>query len=760
MIARDLQLTFGRAVHDARSRRHEFVGLEHVLRAMLDDSFAVEILNACGADLEKLREELEAFLDGLDKVPEGVDADVDQTVALTRVLQRAAIHVQSSGKKEIDAGDILAAMYREPESQAAYLLKQEGITRLDILDYISHGVKKDVFETAEGFPDDEDEFGGGRGAAADPLAAFTTNLVELAAVGKLDPLIGRADEIQRCMHVLCRRRKNNPVFVGEVGVGKTAMAEGLAQKIEKGEVPELLQDAEIYALDLGALIAGTKFRGEFEARLKAVIQSVRDKPNGILFIDEIHTIIGAGQVSGGTLDASGILKPALATGEMRCMGSTTFEEFKRVFEKDRALARRFQRIEIKEPSVADTVKILHGLKKYYQEHHQVTYTGPALQAAADLAHRYINDRFLPDKAIDVIDEAGAAARLKPPGKRPKTIRPKDIERVVSSMAQVPARTVSTSDKEKLLTLTGDLRLVIYGQDQAIEGLVSAIKLSRAGLANPLRPVGCFLFSGPTGVGKTELARQLALLTGVELIRFDMSEYQEKHTVSRLIGAPPGYVGFDQGGLLTDSISKHPHSVLLLDEIEKAHPDLYNILLQVMDHATLTDNNGRKADFRNVVVIMTTNAGAFLMERGSIGFGGEAIDEDGKEVIEKTFPPEFRNRLDAWIRFNHLSPPVVEQVVDKLVAELEDQLYARRVSISLGDGARKWLAEHGYNRRFGARPMARLIDREIRRKLADEILFGQLQEGGTVVVDAKKGELTFSFELHKKPEKTKKPERVF
>jgi len=757
MIARDLQLTFGRAVHDARSRMHEFVGLEHVLRAMLDDPYAVEILKACGANLEKLREEIEKFLDGLDKVPE--DVDIDQTVALTRVLQRAAIHVQSSGKKEIDAGDILAAIFREPESQAVYLLKQEGITRLDILDYISHGVRKDAFETADGMPFEDDEFGAGREAAADPLEAFTANLVELAAAGKLDPLIGRDEEIQRCMHVLCRRRKNNPVFVGEVGVGKTAMAEGLAQKIENGQVPDLLQDAEIYALDLGALIAGTKFRGEFEARLKAVIQAVKEKPNGILFIDEIHSIIGAGQVSGGTLDASGILKPALATGEMRCMGSTTFEEFKRVFEKDRALARRFQRIEIKEPSVSDTVKILSGLKKYYQEHHQVTYTGPALQAAADLAHRYINDRFLPDKAIDVIDEAGAAARLKPPGKRPKTIRPKDIERVVSSMAQVPARTVSTSDKEKLLTLMDDLRLVIYGQDQAVEGLVSAIKLSRAGLSNPLRPVGCFLFSGPTGVGKTELARQLALLTGVELIRFDMSEYQEKHTVSRLIGAPPGYVGFDQGGLLTDSISKHPHSVLLLDEIEKAHPDLYNILLQVMDHATLTDNNGRKADFRNVVVIMTTNAGAFLMERGAIGFGGEAATEDGKEAIEKTFPPEFRNRLDAWIRFNHLSPPVVEQVVDKLVAELEDQLYARRVSVSLGDGARRWLAENGYNRRFGARPMARLIDREIRRKLADEILFGQLQEGGIVTVGAKDGELTFSFEPQKAPEKTKKTERV-
>jgi ATP-dependent Clp protease ATP-binding subunit ClpA len=759
MITKQLQLTFGRAVHDARTRRHEFVGLEHVLRAMLDDPYAIEILLACGVNLDTIKRELEVFLDGLDRVPEGVDADVDQTVALMRVLQRAAIHVQSSGKKEIDAGDILAAMFREPESQAVYLLKQEGVTRLDILDYISHGVKKDAFETVDGPLDEDDEPFAGRGARVDPLSAFTQNLVELAAAGKLDPLIGRADEIQRTMHVLCRRRKNNPVFVGEVGVGKTAMAEGLAQKINAGEVPDLLQDAEIFALDLGALIAGTKFRGEFEARLKAVIQAVREKPNGILFIDEIHTIIGAGQVSGGTLDASGILKPALATGEMRCMGSTTFEEFKRVFEKDRALARRFQRIEIKEPSVQDTVKILSGLKKYYQDHHQVTYTGPALQAAADLAHRYINDRFLPDKAIDVIDEAGAAARLRPPGRRPKTIRPKDVERVVSRMAQVPARTVSTSDREKLQTLMDDLRLVIYGQDQAIDGLVSAIKLSRAGLSNPLRPVGCFLFSGPTGVGKTELARQLARLTGVELIRFDMSEYQEKHTVSRLIGAPPGYVGFDQGGLLTDAITKHPHSVLLLDEIEKAHPDLYNILLQVMDHATLTDNNGRKADFRNVVVIMTTNAGAFLMERGSIGFGGEETSEDGKEVIEKTFPPEFRNRLDSWIRFNHLSPEVVEQVVDKLVAELEDQLYARRVSISLGASARSWLAANGYNRRFGARPMARLIDREIRRRLADEILFGKLQEGGMVAVDAQDDNLSFSFEPDKAPSKTKKPERV-
>jgi ATP-dependent Clp protease ATP-binding subunit ClpA len=760
MISSELQLTFARAVQDARERRHELVCLEHILLSMLDEPYAADILVNCGADLSELRKELETYLEGLEKIPDEREVEVEQTVALMRVLQRAAIHVQSSQKKEIDAGDVLAAMYREPESHAVYLLRKQGITRLDILDYISHGVSKNVFETRPAGDLDEDGEEGLEGRP-DPLVAFTTNLVESAKLGKLDPLIGRAAELKRTMHVLSRRRKNNPVFVGEAGVGKTAMAEGLALAIRDGNVPELLKDAEIFLLDLGALIAGTKYRGEFEQRLKAVIGAITEEPNRILFIDEIHTIIGAGQVSGGTLDASNILKPALATGELRCMGSTTYEEFKRVFEKDRALARRFQKIEIKEPTVAETVKILHGLKKYYEEHHGVSYTATALQAAADLAHKYISDRFLPDKAIDVIDEAGAAVRLQPAEKRQKTIRPKDIERVVSSMALIPARTVSTTDKEKLLGLSSDLRLVIYGQDEAIDGVVSAIKLSRAGLSNPLRPTGCFLFSGPTGVGKTELARQLARLMGVELIRFDMSEYMEKHTVSRLIGAPPGYVGFDQGGLLTDAITKNPYSVLLLDEIEKAHQDLYSILLQVMDHATLTDNNGRKADFRNVIIIMTTNAGAFQMERGGIGFGQGPSDADGKEVIERTFPPEFRNRLDGWIRFKHLEHAVIEQVVDKLVAELEDQLQSRRVSLSLTDRARTWLAKNGYNRRFGARPMGRLIDSEIRKFLADEILFGKLADGGTATVDEQDDKLSFTFESRKSrtDEKKKQPAPV-
>jgi ATP-dependent Clp protease ATP-binding subunit ClpA len=758
MISRELQLTFARAVQDARLRRHELVCVEHVLRAMLDDPFAADILQSCGADLDELRVELDEYLEELDQLPEGTEVEAEQTVALMRVLQRAAIHVQSSQKKEIDGGDILAAMYREPESHAVFLLKKQGITRLDILDYISHGVSKGLFEHAMPGEDEDEGLSAGR---ADPLEAFTTNLVDQARAGKLDPLIGRTAEIKRTLHVLSRRRKNNPIFVGEAGVGKTAMAEGLALAIAAGEVPDLLKDAEIYSLDLGALIAGTKYRGEFEQRLKAVIASMSELPNRILFIDEIHTIIGAGSVSGGTLDASNILKPALANGELRCMGSTAFEEFKRVFEKDRALARRFQKIEIREPTVNETVKILNGLKKHYEDHHGVSYSSSALLAAAELSYKYINDRFLPDKAIDVIDEAGAAVRLQPEERRQKSIRPKDIERVVASMAHIPSRTVSTSDKEKLLSLDPDLKLVIYGQDQAVASLVSAIKLSRAGLANPLRPTGSFLFSGPTGVGKTELARQLARLLGVELIRFDMSEYMEKHAVSRLIGAPPGYVGFDQGGLLTDAITKNPYSVLLMDEIEKAHPDLFSILLQVMDHASLTDNNGRKADFRNVVIIMTTNAGAFQMERGGIGFGQEAETADGKEVIERTFPPEFRNRLDGWIRFQHLTTNVIEQVVDKLVAELEDQLTSRRVNLTLTDRARSWLAKNGYNRRFGARPMGRLIDQEIRKSLADQILFGDLQDGGTVTVDEQDDKLTYSFEPRraKASEKDREPAKV-
>ncbi len=750
MISRQLQLTFSRAVADARQRRNEMVSLEHLLRAMLDDPRGMEILAACGANLEVLAKSLDEYLDNLEKLVAEEDFEVEQTVSLTRVLQRAAFHVQSSGREEIEAGDIIAAMFQEPESQAVYLLRKQGITRLDILEYISHGITKSewAIPSGDGEPVDAgtNEADGQR--AKDPLAAFCTNLIEEASKNNLDPLIGRAEELRRTMHVLCRRRKNNPVFVGEAGVGKTAMAEGLALAIYQGNVPEVLRASEIFALDLGAVLAGTKYRGEFEQRLKAVINAISSEPDRILFIDEIHTIIGAGSVSGGTLDASNLLKPALASGKMRCMGSTTYDDYKRVFEKDRALARRFQKIEIAEPSIPQAIDILTGLKKYYESFHGVKYSRPALRTAVELSHRHINDRFLPDKAIDVIDEAGAAVRLQPAARRRKNIRPKDIESIVARMARIPARTVSTDERDKLMTLEQDLKLVIYGQDPAVSAVVGAIKLSRAGLANPLRPVGNFLFSGPTGVGKTELARQLANLLGVELIRFDMSEYMEKHAVSRLIGAPPGYVGFEQGGLLTDAIIKNPHAVLLLDEIEKAHLDLQAILLQVMDHATLTDNNGRKADFRNVILIMTTNAGAFEVERGSIGFGERTGADGGKAAVERTFPPEFRNRLDSWVRFDHLAPATVELVADKLVAELEAQLTAKRVSLSLKSSARTWLATNGYNRKFGARPMARLIDREIRRPLAEEILFGRLRDGGAVVIDAQNDSLTFEIEQAK------------
>ncbi len=762
MISRDLEMVFNRAVEEARRRRHDTVCLEHVLFAMVKDPVARDLLLGCGADLALLEAGLEAFLKKMPGVPPEQPVELEQTPALTRVLRRAAIHVQSAGKKEIEAGDVLAAMYREPESHAVYLLKQQNIGRLDILEYISHGHAKDdeAKPTAVGGDDDDDE--SPRRKKAEPLESYTANLCARAAAGKIDPLIGREDELERAIHVLCRRRKNNPIFVGESGVGKTAMAEGLALAIHKGQVPDLLKNAEIYALDMGAIIAGTKFRGEFEARLKAVVAAIIAKPNAILFIDEIHTIVGAGAVSGGTLDASNLLKPALANGDLRCMGSATYKDFQSAFERDKALARRFQKIEIKEPSVEHTVRILMGLKAQYEAHHNVSYSDEALQLAAELASKYMTDRFLPDKAIDVVDEAGAAMRLKtfklsgesttsataaspePAAERP-VIGVKEIEQVIARIARVPIRTVTTSDKEKLKTLERDLKLVIYGQDKAIETITAAIKLSRAGLGASERPVGSFLFSGPTGVGKTELAKQLAKVMGIEFLRFDMSEYMEKHTVSRLIGAPPGYVGFEQGGLLTDAVIKHPHAVVLLDEIEKAHLDVYNILLQVMDHATLTDNNGRKADFRNVVLIMTTNAGAFDIAARSMGFGGDSRSHAGKEAIEKTFSPEFRNRLDAWVAFERLSTEVVEQVVEKLVGELEGQLREKKVTLELDTSARTWLAEHGYDEKNGARPMSRLIDREIRRKLADEILFGKLQTGGSAKVEANKEGLTIATE---------------
>ncbi|MCY1043505.1 ATP-dependent Clp protease ATP-binding subunit ClpA [Corallococcus sp. bb12-1] len=739
-IAKELQASFRTALDEARKMRHEYLTLEHLLLALTRDSRTREVLKACGANVKRLQENLTSFLEEtVERLPDDVDAEPQQTIGVERVLHRAAMHALSAEQKYIDGGDVLVAMFREEESQALFLLQQEGVTRLDLLNFISHGISKDgesdgaTDSRAAPAGDDED----GESSRKSPLEAYAVQLNVEAKAGRIDPLIGRDKELERTIQVLCRRRKNNPLYVGEAGVGKTAIAEGLALHITEGRVPAALKDAVVYSLDMGALLAGTKFRGQFEERLKGVLKALQELPDAILFIDEIHTIVGAGATSGGSMDASNLLKPALASGRLRCIGSTTFQEFKASFERDRALSRRFQKIEVDEPSVEDTIKVLEGLRSRYEEHHHVKYGEGALQAAAELAAKHINDRFLPDKAIDVIDESGAAERLKPDGVRTGIVSAHDVEQVVSKMAKIPAKSVSASEGVQIQNLDKELKGVIFGQDKAIEEMVSAIKLSRSGLRAPEKPIGSFLFSGPTGVGKTELAKQLAVSLGVEFLRFDMSEYSEKHTVSRLIGAPPGYVGFDQGGLLTDSVRKHPYAVLVLDEIEKAHPDLFNILLQVMDHATLTDNNGRKADFRNIILILTTNAGAQEMSTKAMGFGDSQVVVDGsraKKAIERTFTPEFRNRLDGWILFSGLPADIILKVVHKEVRLLQKVLDEKKVKLELTQAAYAWLAEHGYDPAFGARPMARLVDNTIKKQLAEALLFGALKGGGIARFD--------------------------
>ena len=746
MISKELSATLGFAVKEAKRRRHEYVSIEHILFAILNDPNGIEIIENCGGDVDNLLDALENFFDEkIERIPEGNDYILQQTIGFQRVIQRAVNHARSAEKQEVAVADVLASIFLEKDSHAEYFLSSQGVTRLDVLNYISHNISKDPFEDGSGGlvrPGQEER---DRRQKSNPLELFTLNLIKLAGEGKLDPLIGRETELERTMQVLCRRRKNNPVFVGDPGVGKTAMAEGLAQKIQKKQVPDLLQDMEIFSLDLGGMLAGTKFRGDFEQRLKGVIAELQKKPKAILFIDEIHTIVGAGATSSGSMDASNILKPVLASGEIRCIGSSTFEEFKNHFEKDRALSRRFEKIEIMEPPVSETIQILKGLRSRYEEHHGIVYTDAALKAAADLSVKYLRDRFLPDKAIDVIDEAGAFIRLSGPANR-KKINPADIEKIVAKMARVPTQSVSTSDRTKLENLEKGLKKVVFGQDDAISALVTSIKRSRAGLGSPERPVGCFLFTGPTGVGKTEVSLQVARILGVEFMRFDMSEYMEKHTVARLIGAPPGYIGFDQGGLLTDGIRKHPHSVLLMDEIEKAHPDLFNILLQVMDHATLTDNNGRKADFRNVILMMTSNAGSREMSAANIGFGQthKGAQSKGKKAIEKLFSPEFRNRLDEIITFNALNLDIMEMIVDKFIAELNEQLAIKKVALTISPAVRTWLAKKGHDPAYGARPLGRVIQTEIKDKIADELLFGALQRGGLVSLDLADNKLTFNY----------------
>ncbi len=750
MLSRNLEQSLHRAIALAGEHRHEYSTLEHLLLALTEDSDAVAVMKACGVDIERLRRDLENYIENeLTGLITGSVRDPQPTAGFQRVIQRAALSVQNSGREEVTGANILVAMFSERENHAVYFLQQQDMTRLDATNYISHGIAK-VPGRSKGRPasgtDEEGQAENIVKQGDDALSAYCVDLNKKAQEGRIDPLIGRDLEVERTIQVLCRRTKNNPLYVGDPGVGKTAIAEGLARKIVNDEVPEVLKNAVIYSLDMGSLLAGTRYRGDFEERLKAVLAELKARPGSVLFIDEIHTVIGAGATSGGSMDASNLLKPVLASGELRCIGSTTYKEFRNYFEKDRALVRRFQKIDVPEPTIEDSVKILMGLKPYYEEHHNVRYTADAIKAAVDLAAKYINDRKLPDKAIDVIDEVGAAQMLVPEHKRRKTINVRDIEAIVAKIARIPPKSVSKDDTEVLRNLERDLKLMVFGQDAAISALSSAIKLSRAGLRQGDKPIGSYLLAGPTGVGKTEVTRQLAKLMGVELIRFDMSEYMERHTVSRLIGAPPGYVGFDQGGLLTDQINQHPHCVLLLDEIEKAHPDLFNILLQVMDYGKLTDHNGRQVDFRNVVLCMTTNAGAADLAKAPIGFEREMRTDDDMEAINRMFTPEFRNRLDAVIRFGNLTPDVMHRVVDKFVAELEVQLADRQVIIDVSESARAWLAVKGYDRLYGARPLARIIQEHIKKPLAEELLFGKLAKGGVVVVKADKDADKLSFDF--------------
>ncbi len=733
MIAQELEVSLHMAFVEARQKRHEFITVEHLLLALLENPSAQEVLKACAAKIDELKKALAEFIEQHTPIVAG-DGEVNTqpTLGFQRVIQRSILHVQSSGKKEVTGANVLVAIYGEKDSHAVYFLHQQGVSRLDVVNFISHGISK---VTPTGGQKEETEAEGAEGEqAGGALESFTLNLNQMAIDGKIDPLIGRDNEVERVIQILCRRRKNNPLLVGEAGVGKTAIAEGLAKRVVDGQVPDILAKAQVYSLDMGSLLAGTKYRGDFEQRLKAVLKQLMDNPNAILFIDEIHTLIGAGSASGGTLDASNLLKPALSSGQLKCIGATTYTEYRGVFEKDHALARRFQKIDVTEPSIAETIEILKGLKSRFESHHGVKYTSTALTTAAELSAKYINDRHLPDKAIDVIDEAGAAQRIAPKSKQKKTIGKPEIEEIVAKIARIPARNVSSDDRSALKTLDRDLRSVVFGQDKAIDALASAIKMARSGIGNSAKPIGSFLFSGPTGVGKTEVAKQLAFILGVELIRFDMSEYMERHAVSRLIGAPPGYVGFDQGGLMTEAISKHPYSVLLLDEIEKAHPDIFNVLLQVMDHGTLTDNNGRKADFRNVVIVMTTNAGAAELSKSSIGFTNDKRAGDELAEIKRMFTPEFRNRLDATISFAPLDEKIILQVVDKFLMQLEAQLTEKKVDVTYTEALKKYLAKNGFDPLMGARPMARLIQDTIRRALADELLFGRLANGGKVTID--------------------------